>query len=52
MPTIYRFAKNSLQRNGVDPREIEIWLKHCDTKNIAPEETPPVKKHPRRRKKS
>lgn len=50
MPTIYRFAKRCLQHNKVEPREIEIWLKHCESKGIEAAETPPVKKHPRRKK--
>lgn len=52
MPTVYRFAKKSLQRNGVDPRDIEMWLKHCENKQLVPEETPPIAKHPRRKKKT
>jgi hypothetical protein len=51
MPTVYRFAKKSLQRNNVDPRDMEIWLKHCEQKGIDPSTTAPVAKHPNRRKK-
>jgi len=52
MPTIYRFAKKSLQRNNVAARDLEIWLKHCEQKGIQPETTPPVAKYPSRRKKT
>jgi hypothetical protein len=51
MPTIYRFAKKSLQRNSVGSRDMEIWLKHCEQKGIDPATTAPVAKHPNRRKK-
>ena len=50
MPTVYRFAKKSLQRNDVSPRDMEIWLKHCEEKGIAPEVTSPVSRHPQRKK--
>lgn len=52
MPTIYRMAKKALPRNKVSPRDIEIWLKHCEQKGVDPETTVPVVKHPKRRKKA
>lgn len=52
MPTIYRMSRKSLQRNAIDPRDLELWVKHCDSKNVEATDTPPVKKHSRRIKKN
>lgn len=52
MPTIYRMSRKSLQRNAIGPRDLELWVKHCDSKKVEAGDTPPVKKHPRRIKKN
>jgi len=52
MPTVYRFANKSLQRNAVTTRDLEMWSKHCEQKGIKPAATIPVAKHPSSRKSS
>jgi hypothetical protein len=47
MPTVYRFPKNSMKRNAVRSRDLELWAKHCNEKGIDPQKTAPNIKHPK-----
>lgn len=45
MPTIYRHPKKSLAHNRVEPRDLELWIKHREYKHLSVKSTAPVTKH-------